>query len=104
MKLAGAEAVTSQPLLAQDPTSGQRKVRLDGGEHQDRPLCPALLELSPVAPRVAPELVLRHDMDGRAEAMGERVGVTFLDEQPAIANRQALVETRLHNHPPPPET
>src|ERR1700686_4141210 len=100
MELAGAEAVTAQALLAEDPAGRQREIRLDGGEHQDRSVPPPLFELAAIAARVAPKLVFGDDVDGRAETTRERVRVAFLDEQPAFAKRKTLVEARLHRHRP----
>src|SRR2546423_7929779 len=103
MELARAEAVAPQAFLAQDPPRREREVRFDRGKNEDGSLRPTLLELAPVAPRVAPELVFGYDMDGRAETTRELNRVAILDEQSALADRQALVEARLHRHRPPPE-
>ena len=91
LELALAEGVAAGSLLGQDPPQRQRLVRLDRRQEQER-TAPARAELRLEAPGVAAQLVLRDDVERRAEALGQVPGAAFLDVEPVGARREGLVD------------
>jgi hypothetical protein len=101
VQLAAAERVAPQPLLAQDVAQRRGQVRLDGRQDVDRPLGPVGAKRGRDPPGVAAQLPLGHDREWGAVPARQLGDVAVLDEQAAVANRQAVVDS-LRGHVDPP--
>ena len=92
VELARPERVAAQPLRVQDAAKRERQVGLERREQRDRALGPAVGERRGDAARVPAELILRHGVDRRPEPARQLDGVALLDPQPALADREAVVD------------
>ncbi len=92
VQLTRPECVAAGALFREDPAKREPVIRLDGRHHDDPTVGPASLELGLECSDVAPDLILGHDVQRCAEALGDFGGVAVFDKQDAIADREAIVD------------